>query len=79
MSPGRERLVIGPVLAEPRGVSSKLRGPNTRLEVLLGRSFAMCVHPYAAWRAQSAAGRLFVLFTYFAASYAVFLTFLLVF
>jgi hypothetical protein len=37
----------------------------------------MCVHPYAAWRTQSTAGRLLVLCTYFAASYAVMLTALL--
>jgi hypothetical protein len=39
----------------------------------------MCVHPYAAWRAQSPAGRLLVLFTYFAASYTLVLTSLLAF
>jgi hypothetical protein len=37
----------------------------------------MCAHPYAAWRAHSTAGRLLVLFTYLAASYAVILTALL--
>ena len=34
----------------------------------------MCLHPGAAWRAQSPAGRLLVLFAYFAASYALVLT-----
>jgi hypothetical protein len=33
----------------------------------------MCVHPYAAWRAYSTAGRLLVFFSYLAASYAVML------
>jgi hypothetical protein len=51
--------------------------PTTRLEVLVGRSFAMCVHPYAAWRAHSTAGRLLVVFAYIAASYAVMLAVLL--
>jgi len=38
----------------------------------------MCAHPYAAWRTQSTAGRLFILFTYAAASYAVMLGVLLI-
>jgi hypothetical protein len=50
-----------------------LNSPARRLEVLVGRSLAMCVHPYAAWRLYSTRGRLFVLFTYLAASYAVML------
>jgi hypothetical protein len=33
----------------------------------------MCAHPYAAWRTHSTAGRLFILLTYAAASYAVML------
>jgi hypothetical protein len=33
----------------------------------------MCVHPYAAWRTHSTAARLFIVFTYAAASYAVML------
>jgi len=38
----------------------------------------MCVHPYAAWRTHSLRGRLFILFTYVAASYAVMLAVLLI-
>jgi len=52
--------------------------PVTRFEVLIGRSLAMCAHPYAAWRTHSTAGRLFILFTYAAASYAVMLGVLLI-
>jgi hypothetical protein len=37
----------------------------------------MCAHPYAAWRTHSTAGRVFILFTYAAASYAVMLGVLL--
>ena len=48
--------------------------PSTRTEILVGRGLAMCLHPGAAWRAQSPAGRLLVLFAYFAASYALVLT-----
>ena len=54
-------------------MASTLTRPNARLEVLVGRSLAMCAHPYAAWRAYSTAGRLLVLFSYLAASYAVIL------
>ena len=39
----------------------------------------MCLHPYAAWRVQPPAGRLLVLVTYFAASYAFVLTSLFAF
>ena len=39
----------------------------------------MCFHPYAVWRAPSPAGRLLVLFTYFAASYVLVLTSLFAF
>jgi len=45
----------------------------TPVEVLIGRSLAMCAHPYAAWRAHSTRGRLLVVLTYLAASYAVML------
>jgi hypothetical protein len=69
--------VIGPVLADSEGVSSELDRPSTRVEVLLGRALAMCVHPYAAWRTQSTSRRLLVFFAYFAASYTLVLGVLL--
>jgi hypothetical protein len=47
------------------------------LEVLTGRSLAMCAHPYAAWRTKSTSGRVFVLASYMAAAYAVTLGMLL--
>jgi hypothetical protein len=37
----------------------------------------MCLHPYAAWRTHSSAGRLLILLTFAAASYAVMLGVLL--
>ena len=40
------------------------------IELLAGRALAMCVHPYAAWRAHSSRARLFVVFAYFIGSYA---------
>jgi hypothetical protein len=58
-------------------MASTLNPPASRLELLVGRALAMCVHPYAAWRLYSTSGRLLVLFTYVAASYAVMLAALL--
>ncbi len=49
-----------------------------RLEVLIGRTLAMCAHPYAAWRLQSAKGRALVLCAYAATSYVIVLGALLV-
>jgi hypothetical protein len=59
-------------------VASTVISPVTQFEVLLGRSLAMCLHPYAAWRTHSRAARLFILFAYAAASYAVLLGVLLI-
>src|ERR1700730_2121951 len=77
ISAASEPPATGPVLATPHHVASTLNPPATRLEVLVGGSFAMCVHPYAALRAHSTAGRLLVVVAYIAASYAVMLAVLL--
>jgi hypothetical protein len=58
-------------------MASTLNRQTVGLDVLLGRSLAMCAHPYAAWRAYSTPGRLLVLFTYLSASYALMLIVLL--
>ena len=50
-----------------------------QLEVLIGRSLAMCAHPYAAWRSQSTKARALVVVLYMAASYVVVLGVLLSF
>jgi hypothetical protein len=42
---------------------------NRRFEVLVGRSVAVCVHPYAAWRSRSANQRALLLLAYFTVSY----------
>jgi hypothetical protein len=42
-----------------------------QLEILVGRSLAMCAHPYAAWRSHSTKRRLLVLCAYSAASYVI--------
>jgi hypothetical protein len=71
--------VIGPVLASPEGMPSKPDRPGTRVEILLGRVLAMCVHPYATWRTRSTPERLLVCFAYFAASYTLVLGLLFVY
>jgi hypothetical protein len=45
--------------------------PRARIETLVGRSLAMCVHPYATWRLQSARCRVLVLLAYAVGSYSV--------
>jgi hypothetical protein len=45
--------------------------PSTPVEILVGRSLAVCVHPYAAWPLLSNGGRAFVFAAYAAAGYAV--------
>jgi hypothetical protein len=45
-----------------------------QLEILIGRSLAMCAHPYAAWRSHSKKARMLVLFAYVAASYVLMLS-----
>jgi hypothetical protein len=36
----------------------------------IGRSLAMCAHPYAVWRSRSARRRAFVFLAYFVGGYA---------
>jgi hypothetical protein len=61
-----------------RTLESVLQLPNrSRIETLAGRSLAMCVHPYAAWRSQSTRRRVFVIAAYLVSSYAVVLGVLL--
>jgi hypothetical protein len=50
--------------------------PSNRFERLAGRSLALCVHPYAAWRTRSVRDRVLVFFAYVAGSYAVVLALL---
>jgi len=42
---------------------------SNRIEILLGRSAALCVHPFVAWRSPSRADRALLLISYFAISY----------
>jgi hypothetical protein len=42
---------------------------NDRLAIIVGRSLAACVHPYAAWRAFSTSERVLIATGYFAAGF----------
>jgi hypothetical protein len=42
-----------------------------KLEILVGRTLAMCVHPFAAWRASSSKRRIFVIVARAVGSYGV--------
>jgi hypothetical protein len=46
------------------------KGPHP-LEVLIGRSAALCVHPFAAWRSPLKKDRALLLISYVAISYVV--------
>ena len=50
---------------------AKLERPSTPLEIRIGRSIALCVHPSAAWRTQSNKRRALVIIAYVVASYAI--------
>jgi hypothetical protein len=45
--------------------------PSHRLEVLIGRSAALCVHPIAGWRSRSRNDRALLVASYVAVSYVV--------
>ena len=53
--------------------------PSHNLEVLIGRSAALCIHPLAAWRSRSRNDRALLLISYVALSYVVVLGLLHVF
>jgi len=42
---------------------------SNRIEILLGRSAALCIHPLAAWRSPSRTDRVLLFLSYFAISY----------
>ena len=51
--------------------------PSNRVEILIGRTLAMTVHPTAAWRSSSLSNRALLLFGYFATAYVTVLSALL--
>jgi hypothetical protein len=46
------------------------------IETVIGRSVAMCVHPYATWRSRSTRCRVFLLLAYLVGSYSLVLAIL---
>jgi hypothetical protein len=42
---------------------------SNRIEIVIGRSAAICVHPVAAWRSASRSDRAVLVISYFAISY----------
>ena len=47
------------------------RRPSSRLEILMGRSAALCLHPIAGWRSRSRKDRTLLVISYVAVSYVV--------
>jgi len=45
--------------------------PSNRIEILVGRSAALCIHPLAAWRSRSRTDRALLVISYFAISYGI--------
>ena len=56
---------------------SGMAQPTLVPAIILGRTAAACVHPFAAWRLLSMSWRVLMLIAYVAASYAVVLSTLL--
>jgi hypothetical protein len=61
----------GVVLADACNMSPVRTRASNRVEVLIGRSAALCVHPLAGWRSRSRIDRALLLLSYFAISYVV--------
>jgi hypothetical protein len=59
------------LLASPRMAKRLVRRdrPSTRSEIIIGRSLAICAHPYAAWRTTLRSVRLILFAGYFAIGY----------
>jgi hypothetical protein len=66
-----QRFFDGVVLAGACSMTAAHKGPSRRLEVLIGRSAALCAHPLAAWRSPLRTDRALLLISYFAISYVV--------
>jgi hypothetical protein len=45
-----------------------------RLEVVVGRALAFCIHPFAAWQRLPTSGRVLLLAAYASASYVIVLS-----
>ena len=65
------RAFDGAVLATACGMPPAHKRPSHPLEVLIGRSAALCLHPFAAWCSRSRNDRALLVVSYFAISYVV--------
>ena len=74
-SDGRPR---GSTMPRPAPAARKVDRPSNRVEIMIGRSLAACVHPYAAWRVSSRSGRLTILIGYTVIGYVAVLGALLI-
>jgi hypothetical protein len=74
LSDGRRLACDLPAMPSP---PSKDR-PSNRLEIMIGRSVAICLHPVAAWLSRSPQKRLVLVAGYVGAGYIVVLIALLV-
>jgi hypothetical protein len=45
--------------------------PSNRIEILVGRSAALCIHPLAAWHSRSRKDRALLVISYVAISYVI--------
>jgi hypothetical protein len=61
----------GAVLAGTCRMAPAHKRPSHVLEVLIGRSAALCLHPIAAWRSRSRNDRALLIASYFAISYVI--------
>jgi hypothetical protein len=63
--------VLVPFLPVVYNMAPATRCPSHRLEVLIGRSAALCIHPLAAWRSRSRIDRALLVIAYVGISYAI--------
>ena len=70
-SPKVRPFVLVPFLPDVYDMAPATRRPSHRLEVLIGRSAALCIHPLAAWRSRSRIDRALLLISYVGISYAI--------
>jgi hypothetical protein len=63
--------VLVPFLPGVYNMAPATRCPSHRLEVLIGRSAALCIHPLAAWRSRSRIDRALLVIAYVGISYAI--------
>ena len=63
--------MLVPFLPLTRNMTAAHNRQSHRIEVAIGRSAALCVHPHAAWRSPSRRDRAVLLISYFAISYVI--------